>query len=98
MKMNPSPSATLLTEKNENESRGASFDHVTDIIVVGAGCAGLVSALAAKESGKDVLVLESTSFIGGSSALSGGGLWIPNNSIMKASGAQDSYEAAPTAV
>jgi 3-oxosteroid 1-dehydrogenase len=79
-----------------NESRSAGLDYVTDIVVVGAGCAGLVSALAAKESGKNVLVVESTSVVGGSSALSGGGLWIPNNSIMKASGAQDSYEAAST--
>lgn len=49
------------------------------VIIVGSGAAGLTAALAAKEAGADVTVLEATSTIGGSSALSGGALWAPNN-------------------
>lgn len=57
-------SATLVAANKENELKSASFDYVTDIVIVGAGCAGLVGALAAKESGKNVLVVESTPFVG----------------------------------
>jgi len=81
---------------NGGRQKMTHFDFVTDVVVVGSGSAALTSALAAKESGKDVLVLESTKLVGGSSSMSGGGLWIPNNPIMKEAGVGDSYEAART--
>jgi succinate dehydrogenase/fumarate reductase flavoprotein subunit len=71
-------------------------EQVTDLLVVGAGAAGLVAALVARESGLDVLVVEKTDKVGGSSALSGGGLWIPDNPLMRAAGVHDSAEEALT--
>ncbi|HEY0117775.1 MAG TPA: FAD-binding protein [Cellulomonas sp.] len=70
------------------------FDLVTDVVVVGSGSAALTAALAAADGGRDVIVLESTDLVGGSSAMSGGGAWIPNNPVMKAAGVEDSYEKA----
>src|SRR3954470_24748183 len=48
-----------------------------DVIIVGGGMAGLPAALAAGETGADVLVLESEPAVGGSMALSGGLIWGP---------------------
>lgn len=70
------------------------FDHVADVVVVGSGSAALTTALAAVDAGRDVLVLESTDLVGGSSAMSGGGAWIPDNPVMKAAGVDDSYQQA----
>ena len=70
------------------------FDYVTDVVVVGSGSAALTTALAAKESGLEAIVLESTELVGGSSAMSGGGAWIPNNPLMHEAGVPDSYEDA----
>jgi 3-oxosteroid 1-dehydrogenase len=53
-----------------------------DVVVVGSGVAGLVSALRAHESGLDVLVVEKADLYGGTTAFSGGVMWIPNNPLM----------------
>jgi len=70
------------------------FEHTTNVVVVGSGAAGLTAAVAARDAGCEVIVLESMDKVGGSSAKSGGGFWIPNNPYMKAAGVDDSYEAA----
>ncbi|NHF65594.1 FAD-dependent oxidoreductase [Xanthomonas hortorum] len=67
-----------------------------DFIIVGTGAAGLVAALTAHKNGLKPLVIEKADVWGGSSALSGGGLWIPNNHLMQADGENDSLEAALT--
>jgi 3-oxosteroid 1-dehydrogenase len=54
------------------------FDHEVDVLVVGAGAGGMVSAWTAKGEGLDVLVIEKAGLYGGNSALSGGGAWMPN--------------------
>lgn len=64
------------------------------VVVVGSGSAGFSAALAAKEGGLDPLIIESTDLLGGSSALSGGGMWIPNNPLMLKAGIHDTYEDA----
>jgi len=64
------------------------------VIVVGSGSAGFAAALAAKEAGLDPLMIESTEKLGGSSAMSGGGAWIPNSPVMLRAGTHDSYEDA----
>jgi 3-oxosteroid 1-dehydrogenase len=72
------------------------FEHTTNVVVVGSGAAGLTAAVAARDAGCEVIVLESMDKVGGSTAKSGGGFWIPNNPYMKAAGVDDSYEAALT--
>ena len=67
---------------------------VVDIVVVGSGAGGMTAALAAHEAGLDVLLVEKTRYYGGSTARSGGGIWIPCNHLMSAAGAVDSFEAA----
>ena len=54
-----------------------SFDHVVDVLVIGSGAGGMTAALAANASGLDTLVVEKGRHFGGSTALSGGGIWVP---------------------
>lgn len=69
-------------------------DYSKKVVVVGSGCAGFAAALAANEAGLEPIIIESTGKIGGSSAMSGGGAWIPNNPLMLRAGTYDSYEDA----
>ena len=50
-----------------------------DILVVGSGAGGMLSALRARDLGFDVMLIEKADRYGGTSAVSGGGIWIPNN-------------------
>jgi 3-oxosteroid 1-dehydrogenase len=54
-----------------------SFDDVVDVLVIGSGGGGMTAALAADASGLVTLVVEKGSQFGGSTALSGGGIWVP---------------------
>ncbi|MFB8829224.1 FAD-dependent oxidoreductase [Azotobacter sp. CWF10] len=67
-----------------------------DVLVVGSGAGGLSTAIVAKKHGLDVLVVEKEEYFGGTTAFSGGVLWIPGNHLARASGVQDSREAART--
>ena len=73
-----------------------SFDETFDFVVVGSGGGSMCSALVLRQSGKSVAVLEKTSLIGGTTARSGGVMWIPNNRFMKRDGVPDSTEQAIT--
>jgi succinate dehydrogenase/fumarate reductase flavoprotein subunit len=53
------------------------YDRVVDVLVVGSGGGGMAAALTAAASGLDVLMVEKSSRYGGSTALSGGGIWVP---------------------
>ena len=71
-----------------------TLDQAVDVIVVGSGSAGLAAALAAAVGGARVLVLEKSGLIGGTSAMSGAGTWVPANHHMLAAGLDDSPEQA----
>jgi 3-oxosteroid 1-dehydrogenase len=72
----------------------STFDTSYDVVVVGSGAAGLTTALGAIDEGLSVLVVESTEKSGGSSAMSGGGLWLPDNPLMRREEVGDSREEA----
>jgi len=57
-----------------------------DAIVVGSGAAGLTAAVTAARKGLKVLVVEKTNLFGGTTAISGGGIWIPGNHHQRAAG------------
>ncbi len=72
-----------------------SFDHEVDVLVVGSGNGGLTTALCAKIMGSEsVLVIEKGKQIGGTSAMSGGGIWVPCSRYSKALNVDDSIEDA----
>jgi Succinate dehydrogenase/fumarate reductase, flavoprotein subunit len=71
-------------------------DLQVDVVIVGSGGGGMTAALAAKKKGLDVLIVEKTALFGGSTALSGGGVWVPNNLYMEKEGIYDSPELAET--
>lgn len=64
-----------------------------DLVVVGSGT-GMLAALTAADAGMSVLVVEKSEYFGGSTALSGGGVWVPNNPLLRRSGVVDSPERA----
>jgi succinate dehydrogenase/fumarate reductase flavoprotein subunit len=68
----------------------------TDVVVLGSGASALTAALAASGHGSDVMVFEKADKIGGTSAWSGGMIWVPNNPHMIAAGIKDSREEALT--
>lgn len=70
------------------------WDDVTDFLVAGTGAAALSAAIKAAGSGAAVIVTESTGKWGGTTFLSGGGAWLPNNPLMQSDGARDSSEDA----
>ncbi|AMN46174.1 3-oxosteroid 1-dehydrogenase [Steroidobacter denitrificans] len=72
----------------------ASWNHAVDVLVIGSGAGAMVAALTAHDRGASTLLIEKSPLYGGSSAKSGGGLWIPNNHLMQAAGLEDSPDAA----
>jgi len=71
-----------------------SWDHEVDYLVAGTGVAGLSAAITAKSNGLNTLVVESEKTWGGTTSISGGGLWVPNNPLEFRDHVQDSPEAA----
>ncbi|MBM7229263.1 3-ketosteroid-delta-1-dehydrogenase [Dietzia sp. HMSC21D01] len=71
-------------------------DQEFDVVVVGSGGAGMTAALAAAKKGLSVVLVEKAPHYGGSTARSGGGVWIPNNSVLQRDGVLDTPEAART--
>jgi len=65
-----------------------------DVIILGTGAAGLAAALAAHEAGASVALIERGERIGGTSAISGGVIWVADNPRMRAAGLADSRAEA----
>jgi 3-oxosteroid 1-dehydrogenase len=65
-----------------------------DVVVVGSGAAGMTAALTAAHHDLSVVVVEKAPHFGGSTARSGGGIWIPNNSVLRRAGVSDTPENA----
>ena len=65
-----------------------------DVIIIGSGAGAMTSAITAHDAGLDVAVIEKSDKFGGTSALSGGGIWIPNNHLFKKKGGKDSKDLA----
>jgi len=65
-----------------------------DLVVVGAGGAGMAAALFGAIDGLKVLLIERTEFVGGTTAYSAGSAWIPNTRHARAVGAEDDIETA----
>lgn len=65
-----------------------------DVVVLGTGVAGLTAALAAAHSGASVKVFEKSPFVGGTSAMSGGIIWMPNNHLQEFAEVEDSRQRA----
>src|SRR6476661_1450310 len=71
-----------------------TWDVTVDFVIAGSGGGGMVAALAAADAGAEALVLEKQALIGGSTCMSGGIFWVPNNPLMRAEGVPDSYDDA----
>jgi succinate dehydrogenase/fumarate reductase flavoprotein subunit len=70
------------------------IDPEVDVVVVGTGASALAAAIVAHDQGARVLVVERTSSVGGTTAVSGGGIWMPQNHHMGELGVDDSREEA----
>lgn len=79
-------------------SRPQRWNREVDVVVAGSGAAGLTAALAAAAGGARVLVLEKAPVLGGTTAMSGAGTWVPANHHMLAAGLADSPDEALTYV
>jgi succinate dehydrogenase/fumarate reductase flavoprotein subunit len=78
----------------ERQKLGEGDTRTTDVVVVGSGGAGLATAIVSASEGLGVVVLEKSELIGGTTAMSGGGIWAPANSFMRAAGDDDSQDVA----
>ena len=70
------------------------WDLTTDLLVVGSGGGAMSAGLTARQSGIDSLLIEKSLYYGGSTAISAGGIWIPDNHLMAQAGLSDSVEKA----
>lgn len=83
--------------------KNTEWHHTVDVLVVGSGNGALTAAICCHDFSKqingtadNVLVIEKSDKFGGTSAISGGGVWVPNNRYAKAAGAADSFDEAFT--
>jgi succinate dehydrogenase/fumarate reductase flavoprotein subunit len=79
-----------------DDNSGAHDTYECDALVVGTGCAGLSAAVTAGHHGLKVLVVEKEQHFGGTTARSGGWLWIPGTSLAKAWGIVETPDQART--
>lgn len=90
----PASKRTIDKAGSDKAASAPTYDFEYDLVVVGSGCSGLTAAAVAARKGLRVLVVEKTSFYGGTTAYSGGGAWIPCNKHQASIGVQDSRSQA----
>ncbi len=78
------------------EEQATQRSRECDLLVIGSGAAGLSAAISAAHQGLRVIVIEKEPLLGGATARSGGGLWIPGNHLARDVGIVDKREAALT--
>lgn len=71
----------------------SDWDEEFDFVIVGSGGGGFAAALTAHDEGLSSVVVEKAATIGGSTTLSGGGIWVPNNPTLRRAGHADSRES-----
>ena len=79
---------------NVMRGKNGQWDKQVDVLVVGSGAGGLLSGLVAATNHADVLIVEKESLWGGTSATSGGGIWIPGSDQAAAAGFVDNLDDA----
>ncbi|KAF5011954.1 hypothetical protein FDECE_1960 [Fusarium decemcellulare] len=89
----PSRPLSMITKRHTTEPK-TRYDEETDVLIIGSGAGALTANLRAMTLGLRSIVVEKQHTIGGASAISGGGLWIPCNPVSKAAGIQDSEQLA----
>ncbi|MBV9569544.1 MAG: FAD-dependent oxidoreductase, partial [Hyphomicrobiales bacterium] len=89
--MPEAPASAVAAHSRLGEARESPrFDEIVDVVIVGSGSAGGAAALRLALGGLSVLMLEKTERLGGTSAMSGAGVWIPANHHARAAGIADS--------
>ncbi|UTV60459.1 FAD-dependent oxidoreductase [Burkholderia arboris] len=78
----------------QGDRHDCAGDATYDVVVVGSGAGAMTAALRAHDQGLSVLVVEKSPVYGGTTAVSGGGIWIPCNDQIAALGGNDSYDEA----
>jgi 3-oxosteroid 1-dehydrogenase len=68
------------------------WDRSVDLLIAGSGGGGMVAALATLDAGLEPLIVEKQALIGGSTGMSGGMVWLPNNPLMRRDGIPDSHQ------
>ena len=86
--------ATNDNEGSASEQTRVGWDEEYDLVVLGSGGAGLTAALTGAIEGLRTLLIEKTEYLGGTTALSAGTCWIPNNSYLQQEGVQGDDAAA----
>lgn len=79
-------------DRDPSGSETALPTETADVIVVGSGSAGASAALTAAVNGLSVIMIEKSDKLGGTSAMSGAGTWVPANPLARAAGIDDSAE------
>jgi len=77
-----------------NMANTSPLDSTYDLIVLGSGCAALTAALRAATAGLSVLICEKARLLGGTSAMSAGGIWVPANHLARRAGLEDNLDDA----
>lgn len=80
----------VTSKDNDKEVVGVQAEYDTDVVVVGSGGAGLAAALEVRNAGKDVIILEQMSLVGGNTLRATGGLNAAETSVQKELGIEDS--------